>query len=169
MSSNLKFKDKIKLIISDFDGIFTDGSIFISDDGQTSYKKLSYQDIMGVSILIKNNIEFAIISGEKSGAISYLKNKFPKIIVYEGIRDKLNILKNIINEYNINIDNIAYIGDDINDIECLKFVNNKFTVKNANYKVKKVDNIQIIEKNENGTGAFRHLVDEVIINNEKFS
>ena len=169
MSSNLKFKDKIKLIISDFDGIFTDGSIFISDDGQTSYKKLSYQDIMGVSILIKNNIEFAIISGEKSGAISYLKNKFPKIIVYEGIRDKLNILKNIINEYNINIDNIAYIGDDINDIECLKFVNNKFTVKNANYKVKKVDNIQIIEKNENGTGAFRYLVDEVIINNEKFS
>lgn len=169
MSNNLKFKDKIKLVISDFDGIFTDGSISISDDGQNSYKKISYQDIMGVSILLKNNIDFAIISGEKSGAISYLKNKFHKIIVYEGIRDKLKVLKNIINEYNMNLDNIVYIGDDINDIECLKFVNNKFTVKNANYKVKKIDNIQIVEQNENGVGVFRHIVDEVIINNEKFS
>ena len=168
MSNDLKFKDKIKLVITDFDGIFTDGSIYISDNGQNSYKKISYQDIMGVSILIKNNIDFAIISGEKSGAISYLKNKFPKIVVHEGIRDKLTVLKSIINQYNINLDNVVYIGDDINDIECLKFVNNKFTVKNANFKVKKVDNIQIIEKNENGVGAFRQVVDEVIINNEKF-
>ena len=168
MSKNFKFNDKIKLVISDFDGIFTDGSIFISDDGQTSCKKISYKDIMGISLLIKNNIDFAIISGEKSGAISYLKNKFPKIIVFEGIRNKLNILKNIINEYSMNLDNIVYIGDDVNDIECLEFVKNKFTVKNANYKVKQVEHIQIIEKSENGNGAFRELVDEVILNNEKF-
>lgn len=169
MSNNLKFKDKIKLIISDFDGVFTDGSVYICDDGKNTYKKISYQDIMGVSILIKNNIDFVIISGEKSGAISYLKNKFPKIITHEGIRDKLKVLKDIINEYKFDINNVIYIGDDVNDIECLKLVGNKFTVENANYKVKKLDNIQVIKKNENEICTFRKLVDEVIINNEKFS
>ena len=163
MSSKLKFKDKIKLVISDFDGIFTDGSIYINDDEKfSSYKKINFSDVMGASILLKNEINLVIISGEKSGAISYLKNKFPKILVYEGIRDKLTVLKNII------LDNAVYIGDDINDIECLNYVSNKITVDTANYKVKDVQDIQIVEKDKNGFGAFRKVVDEVMLHNEKF-
>ena len=169
MSSKLKFKDKIKLVISDFDGIFTDGSIYINDDEKfSSYKKINFSDVMGASILLKNEINLVIISGEKSGAISYLKKKFPKILVYEGIRDKLTVLKNIINDFDINLDNAVYIGDDINDIECLNYVSNKITVDTANYKVKDVQDIQIVEKDKNGFGAFRKVVDEVILHNEKF-
>ena len=67
----LEIKNKIKMVVSDFDGIFTDGTITINHDGSTS-KTLSYLDIMAVSMLMKNGYKFAIISGEKSSTISNL-------------------------------------------------------------------------------------------------
>ena len=66
---NFEFKN-IELIVSDFDGIFTDGKIEVFSDGKTS-KKLDYKDIMGIAIILKQGIRFAILSGEKSVAIDH--------------------------------------------------------------------------------------------------
>ncbi|MCD7740050.1 MAG: hypothetical protein LUH11_01710, partial [Candidatus Gastranaerophilales bacterium] len=71
-------KENIKIFISDFDGIFTDGKLTVYSDGTTS-KQICYKDIMAVSNLLKKGIKFAVISVEKSAAIDILKEKFPSI------------------------------------------------------------------------------------------
>ena len=156
----LEIKNKIKMIVSDFDGIFTDGSIIINNDGSTS-KKLSYLDIMAVSMLIKNGYKFAIISGEKSSAIDYLANKFDLTDVYQDIRQKAPVLQELMAKYSLKSNEVAYIGDDFNDIDSLNSVENRFTVPNANFRVKNVLNIQITEA-RGGAGAFRELVDSIL-------
>ena len=156
----LEIKNKIKMVVSDFDGIFTDGTITINHDGSTS-KTLSYLDIMAVSMLMKNGYKFAIISGEKSSAIDYLANKFDIVDVHQDIRQKATILLELMAKYNLKPHEVAYIGDDFNDVDCLNSVDNRFTVPNANFRVKNVTNIQITQA-KGGAGAFRELVDSIL-------
>lgn len=156
----LEIKNKIKMVVSDFDGIFTDGTIVVNQDGSTA-KKLSYLDIMAVSMLLKNGYKFAIISGEKSAAIDYLVNKFDIVDVHQDIRLKAPVLQALMNKYSLKPHEVAYIGDDFNDIDSLNSVDNRFTVPNANFRVKNVPNIQITQAN-GGNGAFRELVDSIL-------
>ncbi len=156
-----KFLPKnIKLIVSDFDGIFTDGKLDVYSDGTTS-KKVDYKDIMGIANVIKKDIKFAIISGEQSVAIDLMKEKFPMIETFQKERKKINVLKNLIAQYNISPENIMYLGDDINDIECLKYVGYPVTVRNAHSEVKKIKGIYIT-KNDGGCGAFREVTDLIL-------
>lgn len=153
-------KENIKLFICDFDGIFTDGKLTVYSDGKTS-KKVDYKDIMAVANLVKAKIKFAIISGENSVAIDILKEKFPMIDAFQNERNKIQILKQLIEKYDLSEENVLYMGDDINDIECLKFVAFPTTVQNAHKKVKEVGGIYITQ-NEGGNGAVREVVDMIL-------
>lgn len=150
----------IKLFVSDFDGIFTDGKLTVYSDGKTS-KIIDYKDIMAVSIIIKKGIVFAVISGEKSEAIDILKSKFPQIETFQNERNKIKILESLMNKYNISNENVIYMGDDINDIDCLKTVGHSITVPNAHEKVKELNNI-IITHNTGGNGAVREVADALL-------
>lgn len=158
--NKLSLSSKIKLIVSDFDGIFTDNSIYIFDDGHSA-KKISYKDIMGVSVAIKNGIKVAILSGSESEAINYLANKFELAGVFQGIRNKLPILKELIEKHKLEKDEVLYIGDDVNDIECLCHAGYCVSVKEANAKVLELSNVQITLAGS-GNGAFREVVDNII-------
>lgn len=160
MYKTLDLSSKIKLIVSDFDGIFTDNSVYIIDDN-TRLKRLSFKDLMGVSICVKNSVNVAIISGEVSKEIDYISKKFNLNDIHQGIRNKLPVLESLKEKYNLSDDEIVYIGDDINDIECLKSVKYAVTVPQANYKVKELKHIQITDANA-GDGAFREVVDNII-------
>ena len=157
MNNKIFSQENIKLVVSDFDGIFTDGKLEVFSDGKTS-KKVDYKDIMGIAIILKKGINFAIISGEKSVAIDIIKEKFPQVDAFQNERNKINVLKSLINKYNLSEENIIYLGDDINDIECLKYVKNPVTVPEAHDKVKEVTNIYVTQKSC-GNGAFREVVD----------
>ena len=159
MINNLK-ADNIKLIISDFDGIFTDGKLEVFSDGRTS-KKISYRDIMAISIILKKGIKFAILSGEKSCAIDILKEKFPQIDSFQNERNKINILNSLIKKYGINMENVLYIGDDINDIECLKIAGFPYTASDAHEKVKNLENINITNA-KGGHGVLREIADSLL-------
>ncbi len=159
MINNLK-ADNIKLIISDFDGIFTDGKLEVFSDGRTS-KKISYRDIMAISIILKKGIKFAILSGEKSYAIDILQEKFPQIDSFQNERNKLNILNLLLGKYNINNENVLYIGDDINDIECLKQAGFPFTAADAHEKVKCLEKINITDA-KGGHGVLREIADSLL-------
>ena len=152
MKPQLDLGSSIKLIVTDFDGILTDGSIYVHEDGTTS-KKLNYKDLMGIFQAIKSGINIAIISGDKSKAIDILKEKCPTIDTYQNIRIKIDILKDLVDKYYLTPDEVVYIGDDINDIICLETVKYKVTVPNANWQVKKIPDIQITQNN-GGDGAF---------------
>ena len=90
---NKLFKN-IKLVVSDFDGIFTDGKINVYSDGKTS-KILDYKDIMAIAIILRKGINFAILSGETSSAIEMLKKNFSAISVFQSERNKLKVLNKL--------------------------------------------------------------------------
>lgn len=156
----MNFPKSLKMVISDFDGIFTDNSIIINEDMSIS-RKVNFKDVMGVSLLVKNGIDVAIISGEKNSAIELFSKKFNLKEVHMDIRNKLDVLKEILNRNHLSKEEVIYIGDDVNDIECLNFVTTKVTVPNANKKVKMLENIQLTE-NSGGDGAFREIVDYIL-------
>lgn len=152
--------ENIKLIISDFDGVFTDGGAYIDEDGKIS-KKINFSDVMGIFLLLKSERKLAIISGDKTSAIDYLQQRFGFEDVHQSIRDKVPVVQELMKKYDLSFDEIAYIGDDVNDIESMKLVKYAFAPINANYKVKELENVQILSKN-GGNGAFRELVDEIL-------
>jgi len=147
----------IKMIITDFDGIITDNCVYINEDSSMS-RKLNFKDIMGFSTLKKNGYEIAIISGEKNSAIEKISKTFNITEIHQNIRIKIDILKMILKKYNLTQDEYVYLGDDVNDLECLNFAKYKITVPHAVKKVKEVENIQITESN-GGNGAFREVAD----------
>ena len=148
------------MVITDFDGVVTDNCVYISDDFSMS-RKLNFKDIMAFSILKKNGYMIGIISGEKNAAIEMLAKKFQIEEIHQNIRVKIDVLKDIVTKYNLSKEEFLYIGDDINDIECLNFAKYKITVPHSVKKVKDVEGIQITEK-EAGNGAFREVADCLI-------
>ena len=157
----LKLSKEIKMIVSDFDGVFTDGSVYISEKNEVQ-KKLSFKDIMGVSLLIKNGYNFAIISGEQSNILNYFNEKFGIKEIHGGIRQKGFVLDEIMKKYNLKPNEVLYVGDDINDIPAMELVDYRIAPKNLNpiFQVK-VKNLQILQ-NSGGNGALREIVDTLL-------
>ena len=153
----LNLPKTIKMVITDFDGIVTDNCVYI-DDNFVMSRRVNFKDIMGFSILKKNGYEIAIISGEGNAGIITLSKKFQISEIHQKIRNKIEVLKEIIEKYNLSQEEYLYIGDDINDIECLKFAKYKITVPGAVQKVKDIEGIQITNA-ISGEGAFREVVD----------
>jgi 3-deoxy-D-manno-octulosonate 8-phosphate phosphatase (KDO 8-P phosphatase) len=155
--SKIKLPKSIKMVITDFDGVVTDNCVYINEDFSMS-RKLNFKDVMGFSILKKNGYDIAIISGEANSAIEIMAKKFGITEIHQKIRTKIDVLKLIIDKYNLTQDNYVYLGDDINDLECLKFAKYKITVPHAVKKVKDVEGIQITSSSA-GDGAFREVAD----------
>lgn len=153
----LNLPNTIKMVITDFDGIITDNCVYIDSKGEMT-RKLNFKDVMAFSILKKKDYKIAIISGEGNSAIKVLDEKFNLDEVYENIRIKIDVLKSIIDKYNLKSDEYLYIGDDINDIEALEFAQYKITVPDAVKRVKDIPNIQQTTQ-RGGNGAFREVVD----------
>ena len=153
----LKLPKTIKMVITDFDGIITDNCVYVNDNFTMS-RKINFKDIMGFFILKRNDIKVGIISGESNAAIETLAEKFSIDEIHQDIRTKIDVLKAIIEKYNFSQDEFLYIGDDINDFECLSYAKYKITVPHAPKKLKNIEGIQITE-NEAGNGAFREVAD----------
>ena len=158
--SKIKLPDTIKMVITDFDGIMTDNCVYINDDFTMS-RKLNFKDIMGISRLRKNNINIAIISGEKNSAIEIMAKKFGIEEIHQNIRIKINVLKSIIEKYNLSQEDYVYLGDDINDMECLEYAKYKISVPHSPAVIKNIKDIQITESKA-GDGAFREVADCLI-------
>lgn len=156
----IELPDTIKMVITDFDGIVTDNCIYVSNDGTCS-RKLNFKDIMGVHLLKKNGFDIAIISGEKNHAIELLSKKFDIKEIHMDIRKKIDVLKSVIEKYSLSEDEYVYIGDDVNDLECLEFAKYKITVPHALPKLKNIKDIQIT-KADGGDGAFREVIECLI-------
>ena len=156
----LQLPNTIKMVVTDFDGVLTDNCVYINEDFTMS-RKLNFKDIMGVHLLRKNDFQIAIISGEKNSAIETLAKKFRIEEIHQDIRIKIDVLKSLIEKYSLSQEEYVYIGDDVNDLECLNFAKYKITVPHAVEKLKSAEGIQITE-NDGGDGAFREVADCLI-------
>lgn len=155
--SELKIPKTVKMIFSDFDGIMTDGGVYIDEDLKMS-RKLHYKDLMALAMLRKNGIDLVYISGEKNPVMDLLQQRFGLKEVHHDIRIKIDVLKSVVEKYGLKQGEFLYIGDDINDVDCLNFSDVKITVPNAAKAVKKVKGIQITNE-IGGSGALREVVD----------
>jgi len=156
----IKLPDTIKMVITDFDGVVTDNCVYISDDFKMA-RRLNFKDIMAFHLLKRNGFMNAVISGETNAAMETLAKQSVLDEVHGQIRVKIDVLKSILKKYGLSQEEYVYIGDDINDLECLNYAKYKITVPNAVEKVKNVEGIQITE-NRGGEGAFREVADCLI-------
>ena len=153
----LKLPDTIKMIVTDFDGVLTDNFVYINENS-VSTRRLNYKDVMGCFILTRNGINISIISGEKNPAIEWISETFGLEDVHQRVREKLPVLKSILEKYGLSQEEYLYIGDDINDVDCLNYAKYKITVPNAMKCIKEIEDIQITQE-EGGNGAIREVAD----------
>jgi len=151
---------KIKLVITDVDGVLTDGGMFYSTSGE-EFKKFNTRDGMGIELLQKIGINTIFLTKENSKISRYRAKKLNSKI-YFGIQNKEKKLKDICKMMNVNSENIAYIGDDVNDISIMKLVGFSASPNDGVSEVKKI--VNYICENNGGEGAFREFADLIIRN-----
>jgi YrbI family 3-deoxy-D-manno-octulosonate 8-phosphate phosphatase len=149
----------VKVVITDVDGVLTDGGMFYSTNGEM-LKKFNTRDGMGVEILRNNNIPVIIMTREKSKIVISRAKKLLISDVNVGIKKKETLLPKICKKYQINKENIAYIGDDINDLEILKQVGFSASPSDGITIIKKESDY--ICKAKGGEGVLREVADLII-------
>jgi len=162
MNSKIKNKMKnINLVLTDVDGVLTDGGMYYSSEGDIM-KKFFVRDGMGVTLLKKHGIDTVIVTKEKNLIITqwYKNMKVKKL--YDGVLDKGAILSKICITFNAKPEEICYIGDDVNDIALMKKCGLSVAPKNSVKEVKKV--ADYISEIKGGEGVFRDIVDLILTN-----
>ena len=158
---------KIKLVITDIDGVWTDSKMYYTKDG-SFMKSFSTYDGMGSYLLLNNNFILAMITSEYENLDILMKRAKKLNIkeVYTNEQNKLERVKYLIKKYELSVENVAYIGDDLNDLEVLKYVGLSASPPHTpilnHYKPDYITNYK------SGEGAFRDLV-ELILNAQNIS
>lgn len=153
-------KKKIKILLTDVDGVLTDAGMYYSENGD-EMKKFSTYDGMAFSILKKNGIKTGIITSEERVLNSNRAKKLQMDFTYQGIKNKLTVFRQISESENVDPEEIAYIGDDINDLEVLSRAGVAACPSTARQEIKNIPGI-IILKARGGEGVIRELVDNYI-------
>lgn len=110
---------RLRLVLTDCDGVLTDTGVFYSDEGETS-RRFSVRDGMGVELLRNAGIATGILSGEDSPAISHRARKLALPFCYLGVKDKASHMDLVCRESGFTAAEVAYIGDDVNDLVLLE-------------------------------------------------
>lgn len=150
----------IKLFASDVDGTMTDACMYYAENGM-ELKKFNFRDGMGFVILKNAGVKTAIITSENTNIVKKRADKLKVDYLSMGSWAKLDYVKNICKELNITLDEVAYIGDDINDIELLSAVKYKACPFDAVDEVKRITGIKILE-HKGGEGAVREFVEYLL-------
>jgi len=152
--------EKIKLVITDNDGVLTDTGVYYSEKGE-ELKRFSIRDGMGIERLRKHcNIETVIMTGELSGSVKSRAEKLMLKEVYLGVKDKVELLETIKEKNKISEENIAFIGDDVNDIGIMKLVGLRAVPADAMSYTKEI--ADFICEAKSGNGAFREFAELII-------
>lgn len=152
--------DKIRLVLTDCDGVLTDGGVYYGETGEV-LKKFNIRDGMGVERLRKlRGIQTGIITGEMSPSLVKRAEKLQIAELHLGIKDKERVLLEILEKYNLQPSQIAYIGDDVNDLVVLPYVGAFFCPSDALNQVKKGATKTLQAKG--GEGCFRELAELIL-------
>ena len=152
-------KKTIKLFITDITGVWTNGDIFY-DKGGNEFRKFNNSDGVGVFLLYLQAIKVAVISEDQSDILESRLNKFKITDVIMGAKNKLKEATLLKEKYKLDWDEIAYIGDDINDIKLLQKVGLSATPAQAPHYIKKI--VDVVLRKEGSEGAFREFVEHYL-------
>lgn len=149
----------IKMVLTDCDGCLTNAGMYYTETGD-EIKKFNTRDGMGVALLKKENILTGIITGEESRCVESRANKLGIDVLISSCKEKKKAIDDICIEYGIKYQNIAYIGDDINDIEALSVVGLSCCPSDAVDGVKSI--VKYITNAKGGEGVFREVSELVL-------
>lgn len=156
---------QITHLVLDVDGVFTDGTITYTKDGEHT-KSFDMRDGMGLEILRQFNVKIMIMTSENSELVSKRMEKLKIENTYLGVKDKYTLLKNILIQENISINNVAYLGDDVNDLTNICSVGWSLAPNNATDVVKQYADV-VLSKNS-GSGAIREACQFIMNYNKRF-
>ncbi len=143
---------RIRLIAFDVDGVMTDGTLFLGDDGE-EYKGFNSLDGHGLKMLKASGIELAIITGRSSRVVEYRARNLGIDIVHQGAHDKLAVYEALCRELHLACENTAYMGDDVVDLPVMRRAGLAITVPAAPELVKAYSHYTTVR--EGGRGAVR--------------
>lgn len=150
---------KIKAIALDVDGVLTDGTFVWGLNGE-EFKKFSFLDIMGISIGTKAGMIFALISGEDSPLIDRYAMKMHIVDVFKGCKDKAAALKDFAQRRQLDLTQICFMGDDVNDLPAMELSGMSAAPAGAHEKVRL--KASLVTERYGGQGAVRELIDTII-------
>ena len=155
----MKNISNIKLVILDVDGTLTDGGVYIDNKGVES-KKFNIKDGAGIVLAEQAGIEFMILTGRKSYCVEHRANELKIKYVFQGIADKLSYLQQFLSQHRLSPCDVAYIGDDVNDLECMHIVG--FTACPADAVKEVRQRCDFVSCYNGGQGAIREVCDMIL-------
>ena len=151
--------DTIKAVALDVDGVLTDGTFWWGPQGE-EFKRLSFADVMGISLARKAGLIFALISGEDTPFIDRFAEKMGIVDVFKGCKNKGVALRSFVQKYDLDLSQVCFMGDDVNDLPALELAGLAAAPANAHERVRQM--AALITRHTGGQGAVRELLDILI-------
>jgi 3-deoxy-D-manno-octulosonate 8-phosphate phosphatase (KDO 8-P phosphatase) len=154
---------KIRGLALDVDGVLTDGTFWWGPAGE-EFKRFSFVDIMGVSRACKAGLVVALISGEESPLVDRYAQKFEIKDFFKGCKNKAAALREFAVRRNLPLEEICFMGDDVNDLGAMAIAG--FSAAPANAHSAAREQAKLVTKRDGGLGAVRELVDLILSRND---
>ena len=151
--------ERIRLFATDVDGVLTDGGMYYTESGD-ELKKFNTRDGMGIKLLQRAGLITALITQEETKLVARRGERLAIPEIHQRVFDKLSRLRDIAARYQIALDDVAYMGDDINDLETLQAVGFSATPADGMPPIKKA--VHYICRLKGGEGAVREVVDMIL-------
>jgi len=150
---------RIRAVALDVDGVLTDGTFLWGPEGE-EFKRFSFRDVMGVSLARKSGIVFALISGEASPLVDRFAQKMGIAAVYKGCKDKGAALKEFAGTHGIPMEEVCFVGDDINDLPAFALAGLAAAPADAHPRAKAA--ASYVAQASGGHGAVREILDHLM-------
>tara|TARA_Y100000588_G_C13653481_1_gene668980 strand:- start:49 stop:558 length:510 start_codon:yes stop_codon:yes gene_type:complete len=157
-TSNINLLEDIKAIAFDFDGVFTDNRVYVMQSGEEAVA-CDRSDGYGIAMLRKAGIPMVIISAETNCVVAVRAAKL-KLEVLQGVDDKLSVLQKWADKHGLAMDQLAFIGNDLNDVDCLKKVGLGIVVADAYSAAVEASDIKLTRNG--GRGAVREFAELIL-------
>ncbi|MGL1956997.1 MAG: 3-deoxy-manno-octulosonate-8-phosphatase KdsC [Colwellia sp.] len=155
----LELASNIKLLVCDVDGVFSDGRIYLGNNGE-ELKAFHTKDGFGIKALIASGVDVAIITGRRSTLVANRMSALNVQHIIQGEENKLPALEKLAKQLNLTMQEIAYIGDDVPDLACILHVGLGIAVQDAHPLV--AEKADYITFTNGGFGAVREICDLLI-------
>jgi 3-deoxy-D-manno-octulosonate 8-phosphate phosphatase (KDO 8-P phosphatase) len=149
----------IKAVALDVDGVLTDGTFWWGPGGE-EFKRLSFADVMGISLAKKAGLVFALISGEDTSFIDRFAEKMGIVDVFKGCKNKGVALRSFAQKHELDLSQVCFMGDDVNDVPALELAGLAAAPASAHERVLQM--AALVTRRSGGQGAVRELLDILI-------
>ncbi len=154
-------KHRIKMFIMDVDGTLTDGKIYIGEKGEL-FKTFNVKDGLGIKLLLDASIVPVMITGRQSKILTIRAHELGVKEVYQNVNNKIKVYTYLKEKYSLEDYEIAFVGDDLNDLNLMKIVGLKLTVANAIQELIEISDYT--SHLDGGNGAVRDIINKLLLN-----